>query len=139
MALAPNDTVPLDRRFERATTSDTAEDWAEALADKPRNWEWLSGRSRVVALLAQAGSGKTVEFMRQVDEVRSANRDAFFFRVERLCSEPLEGAHETPDCRARFEEWVKPTVQRSSSSTPSMRRNFHRRGQPAHCGMRSVR
>lgn len=59
MALAPNDTVPLDRRFERATTSDTAEYWAEALADKPRNWEWLRGRSRVVALLAQAGSGKT--------------------------------------------------------------------------------
>lgn len=107
MALAPNDTVPLDRRFERATTSDSAEYWAEALADKPRNWKWLRERSRVVALLAQAGSGKTVEFMRQVDQARSANRDAFFFRVERLCSGPLEGAHETPDCRARFEEWVK--------------------------------
>lgn len=107
MALAPNDTVPLDRRFERATSADTVEYWAEALADKSRNWEWLRGRSRVVALLAQAGSGKTIEFMRQVDEVRSANRDAFFFRVERLCSGAVQDAHETPGCRALFEEWVK--------------------------------
>lgn len=109
MKLAPPDTVPLDRRFERATTADTADYWAEALSDReaPRDWTWLRSRSRVVALLAQAGSGKTVEFMRQVDEQRAAGRDAFFFRVERLCSGPVADAHETLECRARFDAWLR--------------------------------
>lgn len=109
MALAPIDFVPLDRRFERASASDTVDHWLEVLAERKvtNDWPWLRERSRVVAVLAQAGSGKTVEFMHQVDEARSAGRDAFFFRVERLCSEPLDKAHETPECGPLFGAWLK--------------------------------
>lgn len=108
MGLAPAEYVPLDRRFERAGVGDNHDYWAEVLSDgeKPRDWSWLRGQSRVVALLAQAGSGKTVEFQHQVDEARKAGKEAFFFRVERLCSGTLEEAHESPDCKARFERWL---------------------------------
>jgi hypothetical protein len=109
MGLISKDYVPLDRRFERASANDTVDHWLEILAEReiPHDWAWLRAQSRVVALLAQAGSGKTVEFMHQVDEARSVGRDAFFFRVERLCSGPFEDAHETPDCKSRFSEWVQ--------------------------------
>lgn len=108
MGLAPSDFVPLDRRFDRASVRDTADYWVEILSDreKPRDWLWLRSQSRVIALLAQAGSGKTVEFQRQVDEARHNNRQAFFFRVERLCAGALEDAHETLECKSLFETWL---------------------------------
>jgi hypothetical protein len=42
MGLAPKDFVPLDRRFERAISTDTVDYWAEVLADgeNPRDWSW---------------------------------------------------------------------------------------------------
>lgn len=110
MTLASQEFVELDRRFDRVTGSDFSEGWAAAILSgetKPRNWAWLRDQSRVVALLAQAGSGKTAEFMHQVDIAREAGRDAFFFRVERLCSGVLDEAHESPDCKSRFEAWLK--------------------------------
>lgn len=108
MGLAPADYVPLDRRFERAAIRDTTDYWAEVLADgqKPRDWPWLREQSRVIALLAQAGSGKTVEFQHQVDKARTHGREAFFFRVERLCSGTLDDAHETSECKTRFDRWL---------------------------------
>jgi hypothetical protein len=108
MGLAQPDYAPLDRRFDRAAIRDTFDYWAEILADgdKPRDWSWLRAQSRIVALLAQAGSGKTVEFQHQVDEARKSGRDVFFFRVERLCTGILDDAHETPECKARFDRWL---------------------------------
>jgi hypothetical protein len=83
--------------------------WSEILAERrePRDWGWLYRQSRAVALLAQAGSGKTVEFQHQVDTIRARKEEAFFFRVERLCAAPLHQAHETKDCERRFDRWVK--------------------------------
>jgi hypothetical protein len=108
MGLTPADYVPLDRRFERGGLPDDHDYWAEILADgeTPRDWSWLRAQSRVIALLAQAGSGKTVEFQHQVDEARKAGRQAFFFRVERLCTGTIDDAHETLECKASFERWL---------------------------------
>lgn len=108
MTLSPREFIALDRRFERASGTDSDEYWADILAERerPRDWAWLRERSRVVALLAQAGSGKTAEFLSQVDGVRAAGGDAFFFRVERLCSGSVEEALESDECRRRFDSWL---------------------------------
>lgn len=108
MLLTPPDFISLDRRFERSDDVDSAHDWEDYFSDHktPRDWSWLRSKSRVVALLAQAGSGKTFEFKHQVDEIRRGGGDAFFLRVERLCAEPFDEAHETPECRALFDAWT---------------------------------
>lgn len=108
MTLTPPDFIDLDRRFARSLDADSEDYWHDYFAerDTPRDWSWLRTRSPVVALLAQAGSGKTFEFQNQVDRTRRTGADAFFFRVERLCSAVLDETHETPECRNRFEAWL---------------------------------
>ncbi|MFD2783103.1 hypothetical protein ACFS32_21000 [Novosphingobium pokkalii] len=60
---------------------------------------------RVVALLAEAGSGKSYEFRAQVDRLARIGRFAFYFRIERMCSGSLETAFEAPEQEAAFRTW----------------------------------
>lgn len=57
MVLTLSDFISLDRRFEDA---DSTDQWEDDFSDrkKPRDWSWLREKSRVVALLAQAGSAQ---------------------------------------------------------------------------------
>ena len=61
--LAPNDFLDLNRLFvpfEQLGNPDADEMWAEILAsrEEKRDWDWLLSH-RVVAVLAEAGSGKS--------------------------------------------------------------------------------
>ena len=107
--LAPSDFVELDRRFvpfDRLGGADTDDLWTEILASREerRDWDWLLSH-RVVALLAEAGSGKSYEFRAQVDHLARLGRTAFYLRVERLCDGSLDKAFETAAQEAEFWKW----------------------------------
>jgi hypothetical protein len=107
--LAPSDFVDLDRRFvpfDRLGGADTDDLWTEILASREerRDWDWLLSH-RVVALLAEAGSGKSYEFRAQVDHLARMGRTAFYLRVERLCDGSLDKAFETAAQEAEFWKW----------------------------------
>ncbi|MBA4043990.1 MAG: hypothetical protein C0471_06165 [Erythrobacter sp.] len=108
-ALVPADFIEIDRRFvpfEQLGRPDADELWAEVLAsrEEKRDWDWLLSH-RVVALLAEAGSGKSYEFRAQVDRLARTGRSAFYFRIERMCDGSLESAFETPEQEAAFRIW----------------------------------
>ncbi len=107
--LSPLDFVELDRRFvpfDKQGGSDADELWAEILAsrEEKRDWDWLLSH-RIVALLAEAGSGKSYEFRAQVDRLVQSGRFAFYLRVERLCDGALENAFETAAQEDAFRKW----------------------------------
>jgi hypothetical protein len=107
--LAPIDFVQLDRRFvpfDQLGNSDAGEVWAEVLAsrEQQRDWSWLLSH-RIVALLAEAGSGKSYEFRAQVDRLLQSGRFAFYLRVERLCDGSIENAFETAAQEDAFRRW----------------------------------
>ena len=104
--LSPSDFIELDRRFvpfDQLGSPDADELWAEVLAsrEEKRDWDWLLSH-RVVALLAEAGSGKSYEFRAQVDRLASSGRFAFYLRVEQLCNGALENAFETAAQESAF-------------------------------------
>lgn len=108
-ALVPTDFIEIDRRFvplEQLGRPDADELWADVLASRKetRDWDWLLSH-RVVALLAEAGSGKSYEFRAQVDRLARVGRSAFYFRIERMCDGSLESAFETPEQEAAFRTW----------------------------------
>lgn len=108
-ALAPDDYVEIGRRFlpfDRLGAPNADDMWAEILASRQekRDWDWLLSH-HVIALLAEAGSGKSYEFRAQVDRLVRAGHPAFYFRVERLCNGAIEDAFETSDQAASFRAW----------------------------------
>ena len=107
--LSPSDFIELGRRFvpfDQLGSPDADELWAEVLAsrEEKRDWDWLLSH-RVVALLAEAGSGKSYEFRAQVDRLASSGRFAFYLRVEQLCNGALENAFETAAQKSAFRTW----------------------------------
>lgn len=95
--------VDLNRRFEEVGAD--RDSFAAALRrDEERCWQWLTGH-RVVAILAEAGSGKTHELRHLPFDVWPANR-RFLLRVEALCSGPLDEAHDTAEQAADFRRWL---------------------------------
>src|ERR1700730_15040131 len=88
-----SDFIDLQRRF-RDLTQNELED-PEILASlndrvfgSPVVWPELLKHARVL-LLAEAGSGKTVEMTEQVNHLVSEGRFAFFVAIEQLDREPL--------------------------------------------------
>ncbi|MGV7120316.1 hypothetical protein [Sphingopyxis sp. 550A] len=104
----PPDFIELDRRFVSHTRHDEDGDsiWAEVLADREerRDWAWLLGH-RTVALLAEAGAGKSYEFRAQTDRLNAARRPAFYLRIERLLGESIDAAFESTAQGSLFQAW----------------------------------
>lgn len=99
----PPEHVDLDRRFEEVGAD--RDPFAAALRrDEERGWPWLT-HHRAVAILAEAGSGKTHELRHLPSDVWPADR-RFLLRVEALCSGPLDDAHDTAEQAADFRRWL---------------------------------
>lgn len=83
--------------------------WSELLrpSEAPRDVDWMRMRSRVVALLAPAGSGKSWELLALVDRLRAAGQVAAFFRIERLCRLAFSECHDSTEERGEFERWLR--------------------------------
>ena len=97
--------IDLDRRFVPQELRG-ADPWAAALRrDEVRDWTWALGH-RVVALLDQAGAGKSHEMRERAAELRRADRHAFYMRIERLCSTDFRIALDDETQRAAFDRWI---------------------------------
>lgn len=98
-------TVSLSRRFRRATENDERPFHGLFGGDfKPYStWADLLDLSRV-AILAEAGSGKSTEFESQCGALRSADKFAFSASVRNVAQAGLEGAL-VPSDRARLAAW----------------------------------
>jgi len=87
-----NEYVDLERLYRR--TEIDIDVWSHTSRDdRRRDWTWLV-QHPVVALLAEAGSGKTRELRHQA---AISTGPCFLLRVEALCTGPLEGALDAPD------------------------------------------
>ena len=98
-------TIALNRQFS---------EWHEGVLSDPDlvarwrsnyllSWESISARRRVV-ILAEAGSGKTVEMQEQARRRTEAGEFAFYATVEDVGRDGLDGALGAGD-RARFASW----------------------------------
>ena len=98
-------TVPLDRRFRRATENDERPFRGLFGNDFKLNpgWSDLHAMRRVV-ILAEAGSGKSTEFNSQCAALNAAGKAAFVATVADVAQAGLEGAL-VPRERARFATW----------------------------------
>lgn len=96
----PKQHVDLDRQFQ--LTDADPNPWAD-MGQKKQGWEWLLSH-RVVALLAEAGSGKSHE-LRQIAQNRPS--DAFFLRIENLVTGTFESSHDSNEQRAAFARWLQ--------------------------------
>ncbi len=102
------DHVDLDRRFQEAG-ADT-DPWASVLRDERQwDWTWLTNHY-AVALLAEAGSGKTHE-LRQLAAAPELGQHRFLLRVEALCGGTVDAAHDTGEQKHAFEEWLQSGVE----------------------------
>ena len=64
-------------------------------------------KSRLVVVLAEAGSGKTEELRNQCEKLRTAGRRAWFVPIERLSGDKLlDLLSEEPGERESFEAWL---------------------------------
>ena len=105
--------IPLDREFvefddrlqngERDdflfgfnSSSKTGKSWSDIL------------KNRCTVILAEAGSGKTMEFRAQTEQLRREDKPAFFCRLEILAEEPFEDALELG--RQEFQSWIDSDV-----------------------------
>lgn len=96
--------IELDRRFHE--TGPDRDPWASALSGQvARDWGWLVTH-HVVALLAEAGSGKTHELQHFPDSVWPRSR-RFLMRIEDLCSGTFDEAHDSIAQRTAFFTWLK--------------------------------
>ncbi|KQN80551.1 hypothetical protein ASE91_11195 [Sphingomonas sp. Leaf62] len=97
--------IDLDRRFLPQELRG-ADPWAAASRrEETRDWDWALGH-RVVALLDQAGAGKSHEMRERAATLRRADGDAFYMRIERLCSMDFRTALDDEAQRAAFDRWI---------------------------------
>lgn len=99
-------TIALDRQFWEWNGAAPPDPDVSAHSNWPTDllsWEDISARRRVV-LLAEAGSGKTVEMREQVRLRVERGQFAFFASVEDVGNDGLEGALRTAD-RSRLAAW----------------------------------
>jgi len=68
-----------------------------------KKWKDLLQLRRVI-ILAEAGAGKTVEIREVTDRLRGVGKNAFFFRLEHLCSN-FEASFEIGTA-SEFETWL---------------------------------
>ncbi len=66
-------------------------------------------KNRCTVILAEAGSGKTMEFRAQTEQLRREDKPAFFCRLEILADESLEDALEL-GTRQEFQSWIDSDV-----------------------------
>lgn len=93
--------VELERTF--ADTSSDPDMLRYGLRDEERRgWAWLTGH-HAVALLAEAGSGKTHELR----ELAAAGADRFRMRVEALCTGSVAAALDTAEQAVAFDGWLR--------------------------------
>ncbi len=76
--------------------------------DKPKSWDALHFEYRCV-ILAEAGAGKTEEFLQQAKLLDNQGKPSFFIRIEDIES-GFEGAFEVGD-ENRFKEWLNSTSE----------------------------
>lgn len=103
---APHD-LDLDRRFVSQEPRG-ADPWVAALGrdrSRERDWDWVLGH-RVVALLDQAGAGKSHEMRDRTRTLRALGADAFYMRIERLCSQDFRTALDDEAQRTAFTRWL---------------------------------
>ena len=102
--------IDLERRFHVLTGTELED--LEALVSRSEHrsgldigWPDLLDDSRVV-LLAEAGSGKTVEMRKQVERLVGEGKYAFFLALDFLDRDPVSDCL-SPDETRRFEAWKK--------------------------------
>jgi hypothetical protein len=98
-------TIALNRQFSEwheggISDPDLVSRWR---SDNFLSWESISARRRVV-ILAEAGSGKTVEMREQARRLTEAGQFAFYATVEDVGRDGLDSAL-GPGDRARFVSW----------------------------------
>lgn len=99
-------TIPLNRRFVEwrdEAVEPSALWWRFALSDSLLKWSDLQARRRVV-LLAEAGSGKTVELAYQAKQLSADGKFAFYATVQDVGHEGLDGALRSID-QKRLYTW----------------------------------
>ena len=99
--------VELNRSFHKLNTASdlTDEAYSAEIGFGLRSeltWVELLMLPRVI-VLAEAGSGKTIEFARQTEALNSQGKRAFFLRLEHM-SERIDTAFEIGDAAA-FDSW----------------------------------
>jgi hypothetical protein len=100
-------TVDLDRRFLEWKEGDDADAsvWARLrIADGTLGWPDLLKRRRVV-VLAEGGSGKSTEFIRQAELQAAAGSDAWYLSVQDVAQNGIENSLSQPE-RARYRDWL---------------------------------
>jgi hypothetical protein len=100
-------TVDLDRRFLEWKEGDNADAgvWARyRLADGTLGWSDLLKRRRVV-VLAEGGSGKSTEFIRQAGLQAQAGSDAWYLTVQDVAQNGIENSLPQTD-RNRYRDWL---------------------------------
>lgn len=105
--LRQDDCLELDRHFVSHDQARGDDDmWAEILASRQekRDWNWLL-EHRVIALLAEAGSGKSYEFRAQADRLNVNGTAAFYLRVEQLCKGDIGTVFVSPEQQSLFAQW----------------------------------
>lgn len=98
------DLIPLSRHFQ-AIPKDTNSSEFESIGlfSKPLEWSALLNSYRVV-VLADAGSGKTVEMESQAQRLREKGSQAFFLRIEEISADFTQSFGVGTD--ADFSEWL---------------------------------
>jgi hypothetical protein len=101
--------IEINRRFAPTDERQLSDpDYLSFFGEKPegvREWSELLSASPVV-ILGEGRSGKTYEFLRQVEKLRAEQKFAFFLPLERLYDEAFEDALEVEDLKL-FQLWQK--------------------------------
>jgi hypothetical protein len=100
-------TVDLDRRFLEWKEGDDADAgvWARLrIADGTLGWPDLLKKRRVV-VLAEGGSGKSTEFIRQAELQAAAGSDAWYLTVQDVAQSGIENSLAVAD-RVGYRDWL---------------------------------
>lgn len=95
--------IELDRRFESFSEADEEDsgNMSDFISDDRGQMRWSALlENRFIAVLGEAGTGKTTEFRQQVQRLRQAGQRAFFIAMEDLADRRVE-----VDQEQQIEEW----------------------------------
>ena len=103
------DFVDLQRRFHELTDSELEDteflvSWSGSEFGPDIGWSKLLQYARVI-LLAEAGSGKTVEMREQANRLTGEGRFAFFIPLESLAQDPIADILSAVE-EERFDQWM---------------------------------
>ncbi len=123
--------VQLDRRFRKLDPDEKPENaalrsYTTHFSRFARKSDWNDLlKNRVVILLGEPGSGKTWELKEQARRLNDEGSAAFFVRLDRLTTEPLETVLGKEDSK-RLREWLSGDVQGTFFLDSVDEAKFHR-------------